>query len=355
METFRFILEKYKGKNSRYDCPQCKAKKRFTRYVDTETGEYVADEVGICDRVNSCGYHVTPKEYFGRIGVRSWGLGVRSQETRDKIQETSDKGTKIQVARYKRQDKRCNPPTLSLRRTGGYNWCNECNECNVSDEKSGNCRERGFSVIDEGVLMGSLEDLEGNGLYGFMVGKFGVEMADEVFGRYLVGTFNYPRAGSTVFWQVDREYRIRSGKIICYDSETGKRNKAFGARWVHSWLMKSGRIAGDFNLKQCLFGEHLLDIDVTKPVAVVESEKTALLASIVLPEFIWMATGGLQEFKESKLRVLVGRKVIAFPDMGGFGLWSEKAKGFSFPVVVSGYLEGLAGATDSGADVGDFI
>jgi hypothetical protein len=33
---------------------------------------------------------------------------------------------------------------------------------------------------------------------------------------------------------------------------------------------------GDFELKQCYFGEHLLEKYPEKPVAVVESEKTAV-------------------------------------------------------------------------------
>ncbi len=46
----RFILERYHaGGANRYVCPQCGRKKCFTRYVDLETGEYVADDCGKCD------------------------------------------------------------------------------------------------------------------------------------------------------------------------------------------------------------------------------------------------------------------------------------------------------------------
>jgi rubredoxin len=57
-------LEKYKGLGSRHTCPACGAKKVFVRYVDTETGRYLADHVGRCNRESNCGYHFKPKDYF---------------------------------------------------------------------------------------------------------------------------------------------------------------------------------------------------------------------------------------------------------------------------------------------------
>lgn len=61
----RFVLERYRsGGSNRYVCPQCGRKKCFTRYVDLETGKYVADECGKCDHTASCGYHYPPRQYF---------------------------------------------------------------------------------------------------------------------------------------------------------------------------------------------------------------------------------------------------------------------------------------------------
>ena len=61
----RFVLERYRsGGSNRYVCPQCGRKKCFTRYVDLETGEYVADDCGKCDHTASCGYHYPPRQYF---------------------------------------------------------------------------------------------------------------------------------------------------------------------------------------------------------------------------------------------------------------------------------------------------
>ena len=65
MNTYRFILERYRGRGTRYTCPQCGRKHTFTRYLDTEnTNQYLSDNVGKCNRLDKCGYHYTPKQYF---------------------------------------------------------------------------------------------------------------------------------------------------------------------------------------------------------------------------------------------------------------------------------------------------
>jgi len=71
MPPYRYILEPYHGKNSRFTCPACKKSHQFTRYIDAETGEYLADNVGICNRLNSCGYHYSPKDYFRDNNIHS--------------------------------------------------------------------------------------------------------------------------------------------------------------------------------------------------------------------------------------------------------------------------------------------
>ena len=35
------------------------------RYIDTENNnQYIADNVGKCNRLDKCGYHYTPRQYF---------------------------------------------------------------------------------------------------------------------------------------------------------------------------------------------------------------------------------------------------------------------------------------------------
>ena len=62
---------------------------------------------------------------------------------------------------------------------------------------------------------------------------------------------------------------------------------------------------------------------------IVESEKTAIISNIYLPEFIWLASGSLLNLNYEKCKVLKGRNVILFPDLNGFEIWTKKAKEFS--------------------------
>jgi len=94
---------------------------------------------------------------------------------------------------------------------------------------------------------------------------------------------------------------ISTGKLIKYNPSTDSRQKKpyVATNWIHSLHCKK-----DFILKQCLFGEHLLKEDLNAPIAIVESEKTAIIAQASMPEYIWLATGSLNEFKASKLEGL---------------------------------------------------
>ena len=107
-----------------------------------------------------------------------------------------------------------------------------------------------------------------------------------------------------------------------------------------------------------MFGEHLLQ-DKTKPVAIVESEKTAVIASVYLPRFIWLAVGSLTNLNAEKCSVLKGRSVILFPDLNGFEKWNTKAKELSHiaRITVSDLLERKATETErkQGLDLADYL
>ena len=111
---------------------------------------------------------------------------------------------------------------------------------------------------------------------------------------------------------------------------------------------------------QCLFGEHLLPSKPSATVALVESEKTALIMTHFMPDLLWLATGGKSGcFNESALQVLKGRKVILMPDLGATEKWKEKSailKRVCMEVTVFDRLEEIATNEQrkAGLDIADF-
>ena len=129
---------------------------------------------------------------------------------------------------------------------------------------------------------------------------------------------------------------------------------------IHSRLKRKGLLPENFAITQCLFGEHLLHSDdIGKAVALVESEKTALLGSIVFPDYIWVAVGEKANFKPERMVALCNRTVIIFPDVDSYDEWKEKSRRFFLPkrVIVCDLLERQSSATERGAkiDIGDWL
>ncbi|GAB6395559.1 MAG: hypothetical protein MdMp024_1871 [Bacteroidales bacterium] len=166
---------------------------------------------------------------------------------------------------------------------------------------------------------------------------------------YRIGT---TKDGGTIFWQIDAKGNVRAGKIIHYKPDL-HRNKDKPPSWAHTALKLP-----DFNLQQCLFGLHLLRGN-NKPVAIAESEKTALVASVYMPEFVWLATGGCGNLSAERSEPLRGRKVILYPDAGMYNKWKEKAALLSTicDVSVSDLIEKRATAEEraDGLDIADFL
>ena len=160
-----------------------------------------------------------------------------------------------------------------------------------------------------------------------------------------------------------KDGRWQGQYVSGYNPETGKRIKnCDGAvNWVHSQLKKSGELPDSWELSQCLFGEHLLLRRPEATVCLVESEKTAIICSGVMPEYVWLATGGKQNFKAEKCECLKGRKVILYPDLGAFEDWKNKgetiARSVGFSLSVSDVLERIATPEDreSGFDIADYV
>ena len=298
MSEHRYILEPYKGMNTRYRCPSCQQRdKTFSLYIDTETGEHIHPTVGRCNRESKCGHHYTPKQYF---------------------QDNNISFDTPQPKAYK-------PRTVTT-------------------------QLKPVSFIPIEVFKASLKAHESNHFVKFLIDLFGVEVASELVSRYFIATSKHWN-GATVFWQIDTQGKVRTGKIMLYSPNTGKRIKEpyNHINWVHSVLKLK-----DYELSQSLFGEHLLN-DNKGPVAIVESEKTAIIASAYLPNFIWLAVGSICNLTLDRCKVLKGRKVILYPDLNGFELWSKKAKKYGFEI--SDILERKASEAEKeqALDIADYL
>ena len=72
-----------------------------------------------------------------------------------------------------------------------------------------------------------------------------------------------------------------------YNPSTGKRIKdetiPGRINWLHTTLKRCHQLPKDWQLTQCLFGEHLLPQRPDKTVALVESEKTAIICAALMP------------------------------------------------------------------------
>jgi len=307
MAENRFHLQKNKS-GSKINCPGCGKKQCFVRYIDEEGAIRFPETVGKCDHEGSCGYHYSPREY-----VRD------NPNVLAKDNFISDR--------------------LSLKRPIVHKPVQLP------------------SFIDGHILKRSLSHYEINPLYHYFTKTFGEEETNRLFRLYHIGT-SAKWGGATIYWQVDVSGRVRTGKIMLYDPQTGKRVKEPRSyvSWAHSELHLS-----DFNLRQCLFGEHLLPAFPSAPVMIVEGEKTALIMSHFIPDYIWLATGGKNGcFNSDALSALQNREVTLIPDLGATEQWWEKSSllfGICKRVIVSDVLERIATVEQRnlGLDVADFF
>ena len=306
MEKYKYHLEKYHP-GSKKPCPQCGRKVCFTRYVDASGNHVFPKHVGRCDHEHSCGYHFSPSDYFRENPEESISLSRKHVIT---------------------------PKNLSV-----------------------TIKEQLPSFIDRSIMEQTLSHYAINPLYTFLARCMGKAEADRLCSLYRIGT-SRKWGGSAVFWQVDCNGRVHTGKIMLYDATTGKRVKHPQPHvcWVHTEMRLK-----DYHLRQCFFGEHLLSLYPDWKVFVVESEKTAVIASHFMPDVLWVATGGKNGcFNERAISSLAGRDVVLMPDLGATQEWQARLPMLDKvcrSVSVNDILETMA--TDEqrsqGLDIADFL
>ena len=314
MQKKRFIYEEYKTSKDRHTCPNCDKPKCFSREFDTETGEFVADHVGICNRKDRCGYKYSAWDFIKDNPEYNKGKNFtpKSSYTVPKI-ETETK-----------------PPTY----------------------------------IDKGLFTSTLGFRESNTLHRWLVNLFGKETALYLIERFNIGTTS---DGKAIMWRIDINGNILSSEIIEYVAK--KSNETFTKTdckrtsnfdWVHTHK-DFKHLLPDFQKCHCCFGEQY--INENKPIYFVESAKTVLLASVYLPQYTWIACGSLGNFATSFLYLnsLKGRDIYLMPDLGaGFKEWTKKAelkemKAFFKSITIDDRLHNLAKESENGDDIGDFL
>jgi hypothetical protein len=152
---------------------------------------------------------------------------------------------------------------------------------------------------------------------------------------------------------INEKEEITGIKVMAYDENGNrKRNKEGNGivNWMHS-IHKVENWTNDF----CLFGLHQIGERSEKSVHIVESEKTAFIMTIVRPEFIWLASGGLTMLNKVKLEPLKDLKIILHPDRGkAFEVWNQYANEWNeFKIIVSRITEDNPEIKDKG-DLADY-
>ena len=300
-------LQKYKGISTRHTCPECGQKQSFTLYLDGKNNAPIHSKVGKCNRESKCGYHYTPKQFYN------------------------------------------DNPSISIDTTS-LNGCWDKSKPIVPLIPPGTIP---FSFVERSVSYKSY-------FVRFLCEILTDEQIQAIGENYALGA---TKTSEVIFWQIDIQGKVRTGKIMQYNPDTGRRLKheSGAIDWVHNKLKKIGTLPEDFNLKQCFFGEHLLKVNLEKTIAIVESEKSALIASAFFPDLIWLAAGNLNGLSIEKSQVLKSRNVILFPDLGAYEKWNEKAiligKQCNCKISVSTLLEDIATpeAKANGLDVADFM
>lgn len=147
--------------------------------------------------------------------------------------------------------------------------------------------------------------------------------------------------GGVIFWYIDQNQQPLEGKIMWYLNDC-HRDHHHDPSTISSRLIAHGKLPKEWTASKCFFGLHQLSLrhdndndDDNQIIAIVESEKTAIICSELIPSLseqkvIWLATGGKSNLSVQALQPIIGKRVILFPDTDTTGKcyrdWIEIAK-----------------------------
>ncbi len=245
-DPFIFELDTTSRKIS---CPGC-GKKTFVQYVYVDSKDPVSPEkYGRCDRENNCGYHTHPaqdKEFTPE------DKPVKAPVEEKIVQIFPDESV---VQNITKRTKTCVSPF--------HHYCKQ------------------LGIPFDHLL------------------KWGVYSSGD-------------KGDVTAFLFIDKENKVSNIKYFKYQ-QNGHRDKQYKAHSLKQPASPSTPQKGIITQKKYLlglFGEHLLDNSKKRTVCVVESEKTAVIASYFYPKYDWVSCMSNNGLTADRIQKLLNRKVI---------------------------------------------
>jgi hypothetical protein len=214
-------------------------------------------------------------------------------------------------------------------RDDGSGFCHACGEPLWGDGGSSHYQPRHrteskpAAVVRDGLIQET--SAETSALHVALINIGGQAMASHLR-QWNIGTDG---EGWTLFHMIDAKGQHRTTKGIPYD-RAGKRLE--GARFGIKTLSGAYvNLSKDKGHRPCMFGEQwtqpgmaMIDhrgdkprqctYDATTPIVLVESEKTAVVASFMMPQWIWLASGGSTGITKEKASPLRDRVVLIMFD-----------------------------------------
>ena len=298
LHVFRLASYKeMKRNNWNRVCPDCGQPDEFVVYINALTGQPIDEKsCGKCNREKNCAYHKPPREWFEehrplrteRVSKEEW-----LEQKRQREREAEEVRRKLEQQEAERKARR-----FDIHRTEQH-----------PDAQA---------YIDRmGELCGQSQSTD-NALARWLCTMFPKDKVDEVLRLYRTGS---TPDGWIIYWGIDIHDNVHTGKMMAYgpDGHRLKGKNIASFNWVHA---KEGieQLAD-----QCLFGEHRL-MGWDGSIALVESEKTAIILTLWFPNILWLATGGKQNFKHEVLWPICGREVFVLPDADALDDWMAKAE-----------------------------
>lgn len=184
-----------------------------------------------------------------------------------------------------------------------FGWCHDCETLFLPDKESTKdspIKNSKQKYIDPSVVIESQQNLSEDTFFKAFRDIFSSD--SELLSHMKRMNMGTDRE-ETIYWNVDKYGRVSSLKRFKYNSD-GTRDKTFEKHESY-YKIANGYYPG-------LFNAHALS-NKDKTVVLVEAEKTAVLASYLFPNYVWVASGG-KNLSYDKAIELKGRNIIFLCD-----------------------------------------